>query len=273
MYSNTVSVKINCFKGFSYEETLLGIKNAGFKYLELSTSKGNSLGLYKDMSKEELDNFKNDLDKYGLEAISVGGNSYIMEDDKSNILANIDIANYLGCKYIVTTVFNARNDGDSNTSDEDVVEHIKYYLPYLEKYNLDLVIELHGLYATGKTMNRVLEKVNSKHVHINYDTGNALFWGKLSVEEMLSDFKENINNISYMHLKDKLGAIDEWNFPAIGKGYIPVKNIMNIFDENNNNSNISVEIEFTEKGVNDINEVYEALNYSAKYLSEIGLNI
>lgn len=49
-----VCVKINCYRGFSYLDTLDGICNAGFKYTELSTSKGNSLNLYQDSSIEEL---------------------------------------------------------------------------------------------------------------------------------------------------------------------------------------------------------------------------
>lgn len=271
MYKNTVSVKINCYKGFDYTDTLEGISKAGFKYLELSTSKGNSLNLSQDMNEEELDLFKKDLAKYGLVPIALGGGSFIMDDDTSKILNNIKLAKYLGAKYVVTTIFNARNDADLLASDKEVAEKIKYYLPYLIENDLCLVIELHGRYATGTIVKKILDLVSDRHVLINYDTGNALYWGKLNVDEMLNDFEGSISDVGYLHLKDKLGANDEWNFPAIGSGYIPFKDIFEILKKHNNQSNVSVEIEFTENGVDTVEEVNDNLNMSANYLKSLGL--
>lgn len=268
---NKICVKINCYKGFSYLETLDGISIAGFKYIELSTSKGNSLNLSQDSSIEELEKLKKDLNERNIQPIAIGGNSYLMDDDTSKILKNIKLAKFFGCKYIDTTMFNARNDAGLKSNQEDIISHINFYIPFLKENNLDLVIELHGDYATGKILSNILNKVNSNNVHINYDTGNALYCGKLSVEEMLNDFNENINYVSFMHLKDKLGKIDEWNFPAIGKGYIPFEKIKEIIEKNNKDITLSVEIEFTDKGVNDVNEVHKALIDSYSYLKSINL--
>lgn len=270
---NKVCVKINCYKGFNYFETLEGIANAGFKYVELSTSKGNSLDLTQDISKPDLKKLINDLKRYDLTPIAIGGNSYLMDDDTSRILANIKLAKMLGCKYIDTTMFNARNDENSITSKDEIIRHINFYLPYLQRNNLDLVIELHGKYATGKILSEILKDVKSSNVHINYDTGNALYCGGLNIGGLLRDFKENVSNISYMHLKDKLDEINVWNFPAIGKGYIPFEMLFNTLKENNNNCCLCVEIEFTSSGVKDVNEVNEALIDSANYLKSLGLNI
>lgn len=273
MIDNKVCVKINCYKGFSYEETLCGIKNAGFNYLELSTSKGNSLGLSQDMSQDELYKIKEDLSSRNLIPIAIGGNSYIMDDDTSKIIKNITLANFFGCKYVDTTVFNARNDRESQTTDEEIIDHINFYIPYLEKYDLTLVIELHGKYASGKLLSNIINTINNKHVQINYDTGNALYCAGLEVDEMLKDFKENINNVSFIHLKDKLDAKNVWNFPAIGKGYIPFVEIFETLKQNDNYSPLTVEIEFTDKGVRDVNEVNNALIDSANYLKSLNIKL
>lgn len=270
---NIVCVKINCYKGFSKQETLTGIKNAGFNYVELSTSKGNSLNLSQDMSLDEINQFKRELDDLGLIPMAIGGNSYLMDDDTSKIIKNIEIGHILGVKYIDTTVFNARNDAGLKTTEEDIIMHINNYTPYLEKYNLDLVLELHGDYARGEILLPILKKVNNKHIHINYDTGNALYCGKLKPEEMLKDFENCIDYVSFMHLKDKLDEIDVWNFPAIGSGYIPFKEVFNIMQEHNNNSTLTVEIEFTDKGVQNVEEVNKALVDSANYLKSIGMEL
>lgn len=263
--NNKVCVKINCYKGFNYEETFKGIKNAGFKYVELSTSKGNSVGLFQDTNEDNLLKIKNDLAQRGIIPIAIGGNSYIMDDDKSKILRNIELAKYFGCKYVDTTIFNARNDKDCDASDIEVAEHISYYVPYLIKNDLKLVIELHGNFATGKKLINIMKLVNSKHVCINYDTGNALYWGKLSVDEMVNDFKECIDYVGYIHMKDKLGDINEWNFPAIGSGYIPFDKIFKII-ENRNDICLCVEVEFTEKGVSNVLEVDKSLLDSSSFL-------
>ena len=162
---------------------------------------------------------------------------------------------------------------DTVISDEDIVKQLKLFIPDLEKNNIDLVLELHGGYATGDRMKSIIDNVNSSHIHINYDTGNALFWGGLEVDEMLRDLKKNINLVSYMHLKDKLDDKRIWNFPAIGKGYIPFRNVFDILKDNNNDSTLCVEIEFTEKGVNDVIEVDNALKDSADYLKALGFNL
>ena len=271
--NNVVCVKINCYKGFGFDETINGIKNAGFNYVELSTSKDNSLGLSQDSSLEELKTIKNKLNDVGLKAVALGGNSYLLDEDKSKILKNIELAKYFDCKYIDTTMFNARNDAGLLADKKDIVSCINYYLPYLENNNLDLVIELHGSYATGKNLKDILQDINSNHIHINYDTGNALYWGGLCVEEMIRDFKESINYVSYMHLKDKLDGINVWNFPALGAGYIPFKEIFVELEKHNNNSTLAVEIEFTEKGVSNVEEVNQALVDSYKHLKSLGLNI
>lgn len=269
--NNKVCVKINCYKGFSYNETFDGIKNAGFRYVELSTSKGNSVGLFQDSSYEKLKEIKDDLDARNIIPIAIGGNSFIMDDDKSKILKNIELAKYFGCKYVDTTIYNARNDKDSDTSDADVADYIKYYVPYLEKNNLKLVIELHGNFSTGKRLLNILKLVNSDNVCINYDTGNALYWGKLSVEEMLLDLKECADYVGYVHMKDKLGNIDEWNFPSLGSGYIPFDKIFNILKDND--ACLCTEIEFTEKGVSSVDEVHKALKDSALFLKKQGCNL
>lgn len=270
---NIVCAKINCYKGFDRKQTLEGMKKAGFHYLEISTSKGNSLGLSQDMSIEELSELKRDFEKYDLIPIAIGGNSFLMDDDTTKILRNIELAKFFNCKYLDTTVFNARNDGGLESSEEDVIAHINFYIPFLEKNNLDFVIELHGNYATGKKLGNILRRVNNPHIHINYDTGNALKWGLLTVDEMINDFKENIDLVSFMHLKDKLGELEEWNFPAIGSGYVPFEILFNELEKRNNNSTLTVEVEFTEKGVSNVAEVDKALVDSAMYLESLGLKI
>ena len=273
MYNNKVSIKINCYKGFNYEQTFSGVKKAGFKYVELSTSKGNSCNLLQDIPFNELVKMKLDLETRGLVPITIGGNSFLLDDDKSRVLNNIYLGKFFGCKYLDATVCDAHAETDKEYSDEEVIEKINYYVPYLEENDLDLVIELHGSFASGEKLENIIKGVNSNHVHINYDTGNALYWGKLEVEEMVEDFKKHVDLVSFMHIKDKLGTKESWNFPAIGSGYIPFEEIFKTLKQNNNDAMLTCEIEFTDKGVSDVNEVDKALVDSANYLRSLGFDL
>lgn len=263
---NRIAIKVNCYKGYSYLETLDGIKNAGFKYVELTTSKGNSLNLYQDSSLDFLKKLKNDLETRDLKVIAIGGNGCLMDDDKSKLLRNIELGKYFGCEYIDTTINSTRVN---QINDEDIIEQIKFFIPYLKESNLDLVIELCGSYSTGDSLSNIINVINDKHVHINYDTGNAIYWGKLKYNEMQDDFNRNIDHVSFMHLKDKLGKQDEINFPAVGSGDIDFKNIIDSLKTKNNKSTLTVEIEFTPQGVDSINEVNKAVIDSYKYLNSI----
>ena len=158
-------------------------------------------------------------------------------------------------------------------ADEVVVEHINRFIPYLEEYDITLVIELHGNHCTGKILNNIVRLCNSNRIKINYDTANAIFYANFSNEELLNDIEQHIDLINYFHIKDKLGEKNEWNFPALGKGYVPFKEIFNILNKHNNNSLLCAEIEFTKDGPKDIEEINQAVLDSAKYLKENGFEL
>ena len=271
---NIVAIKTNCYKDFDFYEALTQIRNAGFNYIELSASSGlkNPVGLDKSFS--ELCAIKNKLKELDLIPVSLGGHMNIM--DEANIPDFIDkirLAHFFGCRYIVTSVGDAHKEEDYIISNEEIAKHIQVFIPYLNEYDMTLVIELHGYHSTGKIVSEICRLSDSERVKINYDTGNAIFWGELDSDEMIDDFEKCISDVGYMHLKDKLGDKKEWNFPALGKGYIPLDKIIDILKQNNNSSCLSVEIEFTPEGVKDIDEVNQAVKDSADYLSQLGLKL
>ena len=112
--------------------------------------------------------------------------------------------------------------------------------------------------------------VNSKRVLINYDTANAIFYGNVNLEE---DLDGCIDKIGHIHLKDKLGVYNEWNFPALGKGNIDFNMVIDKLNKANNSCPLSIEIEFTKDGAKDVDEVNQAVQDSYDYLRQLGLEI
>ncbi len=79
-----------------------------------------------------------------------------------------------------------------------------------------------------------------------------------------------MENVTSLHLKDKAGARNAWDFPALGKGYVDFETIFHKLDEAGNNAPFSVEIEFTQAGPKDLAEINTAVQDSAEYLKAHG---
>jgi len=264
--NNIIACKINPYKGFSPEETFNGLAKSGFKYIELSVSPNCNSGISRFSPIEDIETVKIKLDKLGLIPITLSGHTDIIDSKKEDFINNLKLANYFGSKYFVASVADPNNPIEPTVTDKEVAGKIKEYLPSLEKYDITLVIELHGYHSRGERIIPIIKLVNSDRVKINYDTGNAIYWGKLSINEMINDFKNSIDYIGHIHIKDKLGKQDEWNFPAIGDGDIPFDIIFDELNKKKNSSPLMVEIEFTPKGVKDVKIVDDAVKRSFDYL-------
>ena len=265
-----IAVNSNTYHGFDLEEAIAGIKKAGFDYIELTATKGWTEHVFPTMSLRELYRIKDQLQKVGLNPISLSGHTNLMDDQRlSDFIANIRLAAFFESKYIISSIGEAHLEDQAEASDQKVAHNIKKLIPYLKEYDLILGLENHGKHATGKHLKSIVELIDSKRVVVNYDTANAIFYGDVDLAE---DLKTAVKQIGHLHLKDKAGAQDEWNFPAIGKGNLDFKEIFGILEANNNDSPLSIEIEFTEAGAADLDEVNQAVKDSYNYLKKLGID-
>jgi len=246
MMKNLLLGHTNSYHGFSLEDALRGISAAGFKYVELSASKGWTEHVRADMSKEEIDKVKKMLDAFGLGAVALSGHCNLMEPERLvDFMANIELAAKFSCKYIVSSTGEAHFGEDEIMSEDELSANIKSLLPLLEKYKITLVLETHGEdYGTGQSLVSLVHKVGSPLVGINFDTANCLFWGGA---QPLEDIKTCLAEVKFVHLKDKLGPQKQWNFPGVGNGELPLRDVINYMLTNGYDGPYSVEIEYTEE--------------------------
>ncbi|MDD3365928.1 MAG: sugar phosphate isomerase/epimerase family protein [Sphaerochaetaceae bacterium] len=239
-----VAVSTNTYHGFTLEEALKGISAAGFKYVELTAVAGWTEHVKANMTDAELEDVKKMLKKYNLKPIGLSGHCDLMDAKRlEDFSANIELAGKLGCKFIISSTGEAHNATKEYSQDDLLVENLKKVLPLCEKLGIKLVLETHGEHATGALMSKLVDKVGSKYLGINYDTANVMFYGKKLPEE---DIKECAKNVAYVHLKDKGGEKDVWDFPAPGKGWLKLKETLEYLDSQGFDGPISTEIEFTE---------------------------
>ncbi|MFV0350734.1 MAG: sugar phosphate isomerase/epimerase family protein [Oscillospiraceae bacterium] len=266
-----VAVNSNSYHGYTIEEAIDGISKAGFKYIELTATKGWTEHVFPTMSLNRLYEIKEKLDAAGLIPFAMSGHCNLMDTARiGDFIANMRLAAFFGCEYIVSSIGEAHIEDKAVASNEEVAEHIRALLPKLEEYGLKLALEVHGDHGTGVILKQIADLVNSPLVGVNYDTANALFYGDVVLQK---DIAACVGSINYVHLKDKAGERTEWNFPALGQGYIDFPAIVSQLEEANNNSPFSIEIEFTQAGPKDVEEVNRAVEDSYKYLRSIGVQI
>lgn len=266
-----VAVNSNCYHGYSIEEAIKGTAAAGFHYMELTATKGWTEHVFPDQSFSRLLQVKGLLNKYGITPFAMSGHCNLMDTGRmADFIENIKLAAFFGCDYIVSSIGEAHLANQAVASNEIVAEHIAAFLPYLEEADMKLVLEVHGEHGDGRIMKEIVRLVNSPRVKINYDTANAVFYGGVDIAE---DLKNCVDEVAYIHLKDKAGEQKEWNFPALGKGYLDFPAVFEILREKDNQCPLSIEIEFTEKGPRDLDEVNEAVKISGEYLKKAGFEI
>ncbi len=268
MKKRIIAVNSNCYHGYSIEEAVAGIKAAGFKYIELTATKGWTEHVFPDQSFKRALEVQDLLEENGLIPFAMSGHTNLMDTGRiGDFVSNIRLAHFFGCEYIVSSIGEAHLEDKAVASNEVVAEHIKGLVPYLEKYDMKLVLEIHGDHGTGAILKDICQLVGSPRVLINYDTANAIFYGDVDVPR---DLAGCLDKVGYVHLKEKAGGRREWNFPALGKGYVEFPEIFKMMDAADNLSPYSIEIEFTQSGPKDLEEINRAVMDSAAYLKAQG---
>ena len=208
-----IAVNSNCYHGYSIEQAIDGIAAAGFRYIELTATKGWTEHVFPDQSFERLWQVKERLAEKGLTPFSMSGHCNLMDTARiHDFISNIRLAAFFGCGYIVSSIGEAHLSDQAVASNEVVAEHIRALVPELEKYGLTLVLETHGDHGSGRILKEIVDRVGSPRVGINYDTANALFYGNV---DLGADLDASMDAIRYMHLKDKGGERTVWDLSLI----------------------------------------------------------
>ena len=266
-----IAVNSNCYHGFSIEEAIEGMQAAGFHYTELTATKGWTEHVFPTMSFRYLCSVQDKLEAANIRPFALSGHTNLMDTERiGDFLANMRLAAFFGADFIVSSIGEAHLKDQAVASNAEVARHIRELLPYLEQYDLQLVLENHGEHATGQVIKEIVNLVGSERVRINFDTANGIYFADVNPTQ---DLPACVDKVAYLHVKDKIGGKGEWNFPALGTGSVDFPQLLKVLDQAGNNSPFSIEIEFTKAGPKDLAEVNQAVKESAGYLKSLGLEI
>jgi L-ribulose-5-phosphate 3-epimerase len=263
---NKIGVVTSTYHAFSTEETLDGISKGGFKYVELINVHGFAEHIKpapEQMDQKSADKMLALCRSYGVELYCYAGHMRLMKDDSIKSFKKvIDAAELLGLKYITTDTGDVKSSEDEKKFYSDMGE----LGTYAKSKNITVCLEIHGEWCcTGKKAAEIVKKINNDHVRINYDTGNAIYYGGERPEE---DIKYALPYMAFMHIKDSGGKKGVWDFPVLGQGSVDFERIFDLIK--GYKGPISLELEFEGKphpleyvndGVKKCNEFLRAHGY------------
>ncbi|WHY83882.1 sugar phosphate isomerase/epimerase family protein [Neobacillus novalis] len=262
-----LAINSNTYHGYSLEDAVKGARKAGFTQMELAAVKDHTAHVLPEMSTNERNRVKELLRDYGMKCVGIGAHSNVMnEEGIANLLKSIDLAVEFDCNYIITATGDAHNDLVVIEDEKVLAANLEPIIEKCAKLGKLLVLETHGNnFPTGASLKKLTQSLNNR-VKINYDTANVIFYGNTLPYQ---DLEASIDYVEFIHLKDKLGIYNEWNFPAIGDGDLDFPKLFGILKKANYKGPISVEIEFTPSGPANLEEVNQSVKRSYSYLSKL----
>ncbi len=140
-----VAMNSNSYHGFSLEDAIEGTARAGFRYMELTATKGWTEHVFPDQPLRRLLRVRDMLRDHDLTPFAMSGHTNLTDPARSrDFRDNIRLAQLFGCRYIVSSIGEAHiRDGHEADLDE-TVRCIEAFVPDLRAADMMLVLETHG---------------------------------------------------------------------------------------------------------------------------------
>jgi len=267
MEKKTLGVTTACYVGFTLEDALRGISEAGFPCVEIVAANGIPGAEHiqpNSITDKEIVSLKRKVADANLQLISLAGYSDLTKPESVAYTKKcLDVAEKLGVKVITT--------GCGRDASKEAVNQFYENMEELGEYALDkgvtIGVETHGgITPTGKHVSEAIRKIDSKAVRINYDTGNVIYFGGAKPEE---DLKYALEYLVHLHLKDNIGGQGSYNFPPLGQGNVDFDSIFEILQENHYSGGFSVEIEYQRSTQKTIELIDQGLASSFNFLDDL----
>lgn len=216
------------------EEFLLFAREAGFKCTELQSGdvwNSKVKETFED-AKKRAEKVRTLLDENGIRASAVAPQNDFVVPDKESMTIQVDRMRKF---YELTKIVGApmlRIDGgypkDSVSEDRQlyidlIVEGIQRCLEFTEKEGMYIALDNHGMITNdGDLQVEIIERIGSKYVYANIDTMNYR-WAGYDLETIKDFYKKVAPYAIHTHMKDGIGAKENYVGYALGEGEIPLE--------------------------------------------------
>lgn len=248
------------FRNLGFEETLLILKEIGFKYVEGTTDSRAHIYEYV-FEKKDPQKLKETLSKSGLKLVAVSGGwsdfgvvDKCLERQYDSLRKQFQFCQKLGVK--ILRIFASHIPGQYIDKEliQRVIRNLKRIVPEAETNNTILVMENHfGITAKADDVLRIIGGVNHPNLRVNFDPANFM----PMKEDPVRACKKLLPFIGHLHLKDikKVGKTNEdayltgrgikegYEYFPIGEGEVNYPKILSLLSEENYQGIYSIEYE------------------------------
>jgi len=265
---NRLAANTSSYMPYRLEEALAGIAAAGYRFVEVAAIRGVIEHVPLDADAKTVGRVQRLLNDHALTPVALSAHSNLTAArGVTDAYRGLDLCERLGIPIMNTAVGGPE---DRHPEDEAAfLRNIGGLAEYAAERDVTITLEIHGeLTATGRKSRELIEKVNRPNVRINYDTANCEYFGGVRAED---DLPYALPCVALSHLKDKVGGLRVWNFPALGRGHVDFGKLLRMLRRGGYTGPYSVEIEFKGHPWPPLDVVDRAMRASYKYLNRFGL--
>ncbi len=235
--------------GAFQEDAFKYIQELGLHYVFMSIPKA-----------EEVEAVKEQLAAFGLEVLVVRGDTNLSQESAvAELGAQFEICKQLGVKYMFLSP--KRHDAPF----EVVYERLREAGDLAEENDVILVLETHpDLGTNGAVHVETMNAIDHSHVRVNFDTGNISYYNENT--DAPSELEKCVDYVATFEVKDHNGALETWNFPALGEGIVDFPAIFKILRSHAYTGPITIEVEGVEGVEWTLDDIQEALKKSVASL-------
>jgi L-ribulose-5-phosphate 3-epimerase len=257
MVPRVLALNATSLAGHDAMEALPMAQRAGLVAIELTAGRSPGAMVKADMNGRALWALVAALDRHQLKALALGAHRDLSQPkEQEEFFSLLAQAEKLSCAIVTTAV----PDG---CDEQRYSRGLAMAVLRAREHHLTVCLENHGReHGTGRSLLPFVKE--SPDIRLCYDTGNAVFYGGADPVE---DLASCAAYVSHLHLKDKGGHPDEWNFPAFGQGTVDFNRIL-AAEGWRGSVTASIEIEFTPGGVS-LAETERAILQSVSYWTAI----
>ena len=266
---NPVCLNTNTYAHYTLDEAIAGAERAGIHLAELSAVDG-CQHVGPDLTDRAAAAVTRRLADSGVTAIALGGSADLTgAAGRALFRRNLALGAQLGVDYVVTGTGERHGDHTHIDDTGAFVAEVASLAEFAGTLGVRMAIETHGgNFATGAQVDSLVAAVGSDDLFINYDTANVIFYADT---DPYHDLAGCLDRVIGIHLKDKTGRRDEWNFPAIGEGDTDFSRIERILAASPRTDRVplSIEIEFTPAGAGSVDEVHRSVLASVETIERL----
>jgi len=204
------------------------------------------------------------LADHGLTAVVLRGDADLTQTEGLDRLATqLATCHQMGVKYLFLSVKR------QNVEKPVMYERLRQAGELAARQGVTIALETHPDLGTNADVQReTMTRVNHPNVRVNFDTGNISFYNHGL--EAATELRKIIDYVATVELKDHNGEFESWCFPALGRGRVNLRGVLEVLADHHFTGPITMEIEGVQGVRRSQAEVQQDIVDSAAYVRSLG---